>query len=251
MTDDRPAEAAALLLEAARSFRPIDRLPPHCRPNSAAEAYAIQDLVAAATGPIGGWKTGVAAPGAVPSCAPIFARDIRESGAVLDAALLHQPALEIEFAFRIERDLEPAGRPWDRAAIVEAISFVPLIEVLGSRYRSRADCAEWEALADRNANGAAILGAAVADWQRLDWRRLRVDLAIDGRLVQSAQGTHPLGDPVELVVWQANHCIRRGMPLQSGMVVTTGSLQGASPIAAGSHAAGRWGVWGQIELRFR
>jgi len=187
-------------------------------------------------------------PDAEPSCAPVYHDNILPAGAVLDPAYYHGLALEVEFAFRLRRDLPPRAGGYGYDEVAAAVDFLPLIEVIGSRYRDRTGLSEAELLADANGNGAFILGAPIAEWRELDFRTLRVELAIDGRIVQSACGTHPAGDPVRLVLWQANHTAARCGGLKSGDVVTTGSLQGATAIAAGSRAIGDWGRWGRIEL---
>ena len=241
-------EAAALLIAAHRSGVPLDRLPESCRPATLDDAYAIQDEIMPALGPIGGWKVGMGSPDAEPSCAPVCGSVIHGSGAVLDPSRYHGLALEVEFAFRLRCDLPPRALPYGYDEIVAAVDFLPLVEVIGSRYRDRTALSAAEQLADANGNGAFILGTPVADWRELDFRRQRVELRIDSAVVQSARDTHPAGDPVRLVVWQANHAAARCGGLKAGDVVTTGSLQGATPIGAGSKAVGDWGVWGRVDL---
>ena len=59
------AEAAALLLEARRTGRPLERLPARLRPADIAGAYAIQARVHAALGRSGVWKVSGGPPAAV------------------------------------------------------------------------------------------------------------------------------------------------------------------------------------------
>jgi 2-keto-4-pentenoate hydratase len=195
--------------------------------------------------------TGPGEQGAEPTCAPVAASAIVESGATFDAARFHGLALEVEFAFRLKRDLPPRDQAYRYEEVVDAVDFVPLIEIVGSRYRDRTGLSVAEQLADANANGAFVLGKAITDWRSFDFMRQRVELAIDGTVVQSAMGTHPAGDPLKLVVWQANHLTGRNGGLRSGAVVTTGSLQGMTPAGAGSRSVGDWGSWGRVEVAFR
>jgi len=241
------ARAATLLIEAQRDHRLIDRLPDEARPRSIDDAYLIQDHIIQSAGRVGGWKVGMAGPGTPPSCAPIFACDIYSSGIKLDTARFHQRAIEIEFAFRVTKPL-PVEGSFAYADIADAIEFVPLIELLDSRFTDPAALTPEERLADRNSNGACVVGQAVPNWRTLDFRKLRVTLAVDGTIIQEACGTHPAGDPVLLVVWQAEHCRQRGLPLSVGDIVTTGSLQGNSPIETGTVAVGTWERAGGIEL---
>jgi len=243
-------EAARLILDAHRSGQPTDRLPESCRPQSIADAYAIQDEIMKVLGPIGGWKVGTAGPAAEPSCAPVGKSVIFESGKVLSAKDFHKLALEIEFAFRILKDLPARGTAYGYDEVVEAIEFVPLIEVIGTRYREIAGLSAPEMLADANANGAFIVGAAIRDWRKIDFAAVTVELTIDGKLAQTALNTHPLGgDPAKLVVWQANHAAGRTGGLKQGDIVTTGALKGMSPAGAGK-GVGTWEAYGRVEVSF-
>ncbi|MGB8842672.1 MAG: fumarylacetoacetate hydrolase family protein [Aliidongia sp.] len=219
-----------------------------CRPATTADAYAIQDEIARALGPVGGWKVGMGGPMAEPTCAPVYRDRIVASGAALDPARYHGMALEIEFAFKLRRALPPRARPYTYDEIAQAVDFVPLIEVLGSRYGDRMAVTAAEQLADANANGAFIVGTPIVEWHTLDLRTLRVGLSVDGQTVQSACGTHPADDPLSLVVWLADHTAARCGGLKAGDIVTTGSLQGATSVAAGSRALGDWGSGGHVTL---
>ena len=243
-------DAAALLLDATQGGRLLDRLPETCRPASAADAYAIQDLVIAAQGPIGGWKVGMGSPDAEPSCAPVPLTRLLASGVQLDPARHPGLAVEIEFAFRLRCDLPARSEPYRYDEIAASVDFVPLIELVGGRFRDRSALTGFEQLADANGNDAFILGAPVEGWRGTDFVKQRVELAIDGQVVQSALGTHPAGDPLRLVVWQAGHAAARAGGLKRGDIVTTGSLQGATPIAGGSRVTGDWGELGRVEVFF-
>jgi 2-keto-4-pentenoate hydratase len=251
MTDQALA-AAQLLIEAHRTGRPIDRLPEALRPVTIEDAYAIQDHVSAALGTVTAWKVGQGGPTGPISLAPIYADKVHVSGAVLDPATLHGAALEIEFAFRIARDLPERAQPYGYDEVVAAIEgFCPCIEVLGSRFKDRTGFAAAENLADGNANGALIYGGPLADWKGLEFPTQKVELQIDGKTVQTAVGTHPAGDPVKLVVWTANHLMARTGGLKRGDVVTTGSLDGATPIGPGSRGVATYGAFGRVEVALR
>lgn len=243
--------AARRLIEARQAGLPIDRLPPECRPATIDEAYAVQDRVSAGLGPIGGWKVGQSPDGSI-TCAAIQAADIHPSNRPLPAAAFHDLAVEIEFAFRLGRDLPHRAEPYGYAETAAAVSgFLPLIEVIGSRYADYRTLPGPEQLADAGGNGAFVLGPESADWRALDFQQQTATLAIDGTIRQAPQpGTHPAGDPVLLVVWLANHLAARSGGLKSGDVVTTGSLDGATPIAAGSAAEADFGRWGKVSVRF-
>ena len=249
---DHALEAARLLIEAHRTGRPIDRLPEALRPVTIEDAYAIQDHVTAALGAIGAWKVGQGGPTGPISIAPIYADRVHASGVELDPAKLHGAALEIEFAFRMKQDLPARAQPYSYDEVLAAIEgFCPCIEVLGSRFKDRTGFAAAENLADGNANGALVYAGPLADWRTLDFTTQKVELAIDGTVVQSPVGTHPAGDPVKLVVWTANHLATRTGGLKRGDVVTTGSLDGATPVGPGSRGVATYGAFGRVEVALR
>ena len=64
-------QAANILLDARRTGEHITDLPTALQPADLAEAYAVQDILAQAYGPIGGWKIGAPNPEATPIFAPM------------------------------------------------------------------------------------------------------------------------------------------------------------------------------------
>src|SRR5437868_14294412 len=73
--------------------------------------YAIQDGVAAATGPVAGWKVGARTPTAQPNPAPLLAGALVPSPARFDGKAMHMIGVETEISFHIARDLGPRQTP--------------------------------------------------------------------------------------------------------------------------------------------
>jgi len=69
--NDRMRQASELLLAARRDSLLIDNLPETLRPHTLEEAYALQDIVARALGPVGGWKVGASSQEATPAYSPM------------------------------------------------------------------------------------------------------------------------------------------------------------------------------------
>ncbi len=239
-------EAAKLLVEAARTNRPLAGLPDSCKPASKEEAYAIQDAVMALRGTPAGWK---ASPSKPFSRSPIYL--VEQSGAVLEASQFQGLGVEIEFGFRVTKDLPPRGSEYSQDEVFGAIELVPLIEILGSRFVDRKAVSPFEALADNASNGGYLIGNPVTDWTQTGFKTDKCELAIDGKVIQTAVGTHPLDNPAVIMVWLANELTARHGGLRKGQVVTTGALKGSSPIKAGQKAVGTWGNWGRAEVTFR
>lgn len=221
-----PALRAARMLVAARHERRlIERLPLDCRPGDLAAGYAVQAQVAGMLGAIGGWKIGAADPGNTPLHAPIFSQEIHPSGVTLAAKEFTGAIIEAEIAFRLRQDLPVGDVAHDPASVARAVERVPALEIYRSRYREPDAAEEAEQLADCLANGGLIVGVGVesvmSGGAMPTWD---IDLAVDDTLKQVRAARHPAGDPLQLVVWLANHLNRCGGLLSAGQVVTTGAL---------------------------
>lgn len=244
--------AARMLVAARRERRLIERLPLDCRPADLAAGYSVQTEVAGMLGAIGGWKIGAADPGSTPLHAPIFAQEIHRSGVTLAAKDLTGAIVEAEIAFRLLQDLPLGHAAHDAASVARAVERVPALEIYRSRYRQPGEVDEAEQLADCLSNGGLIVGvgvgvgveAATAGGAMPTWD---IDLAVDGTLEQVRAVRHPAGDPLQLVVWLANHLNRCGGLLSAGQVVTTGALL-LAPI--GRAVRGEWRGLGSLSARF-
>jgi 2-keto-4-pentenoate hydratase len=248
-----PARRAARMLVAARRERRlIERLPLDCRPGDLAAGYAVQAQVAGMLGAIGGWKIGAADPGNTPLHAPIFAQEIHPSGVTLAAKEFTGAIIEAEIAFRLLQDLRVGDVAHDAASVARAVERVPALEIYRSRYREPGAAEEAEQLADCLANGGLIVGvgvgigveAVMAGGAMPTWD---IDLAVDDTLKQVRAARHPAGDPLQLVVWLANHLNRCGGLLSAGQVVTTGALL-LAPI--GRSVRGEWQRLGSVSASF-
>src|SRR6266850_2053982 len=151
--------------------------------------YAIQDGVAAATGPIAGWKVGARTPTAEPNPAPLLAGALVKSPARFNGTAMHMIGVEIEISFHIVRDIAareaPVGREEALAAVGDAFVGMEVVDTRLADFK-QAD-PEW-LLADNQMNHALVVGDGVKDWARLDWPDLQVRLVIDGNIVVDQRG---------------------------------------------------------------
>jgi 2-keto-4-pentenoate hydratase len=251
MPDQAVRQAAERLVAARRTRQPLDGLPSALRPADAAAAFAIQDAVMALLGErAGGWKVGLA-PGAAPSCAPLFASLIHASPLEIPAAEVPMLGVEAEIAVRLGRDLPPRDRPYDRADVLAAIDAAcPAIEIVHSRLQGFLKAAPEDKLADNVGNGAFVHGAPVTDWQRLDLSALRVRLELGGKTLVDKVGGCPSGDPLVAVVWLANHLTGRCGGLKAGQIVTTGSCVGMPFAQPGDTARASFDGLGAVQVTF-
>jgi 2-keto-4-pentenoate hydratase len=242
--------AAGMLLAARRTNTPIDDLPPAVRPVTLEEAYFIQDRLALAYGPIGGWKVGAPTTDATPMFAPMPRAWIASNNAQLGGRHRYR-GLEAEIAFLIGRDLPPREMAYSRDEVIAALgSCHPVIEVIESGLTDPMKAEKLSMIADLQMHGAFVYGEAVANWQRIDFSKEHVTLAVDGVVRVDRTGSNTSGDLMRLLPWLANEGAARTGGLKEGQWVTTGSWTGLSLGIAGAKVDVAFSTAGEVHLRF-
>jgi 2-keto-4-pentenoate hydratase len=212
-------------------------------PATRADAYAIQDRMAALIGgEVAGWKVGATVravqvfeghDGPLPG--RIFADRLFDSLAKIPAQLFKAAKVECEFAFRLTRDWKNA-RMIDRDALAAALTFHPAFEIAASRYApgtGERAAITFDGIADNGSGGAAVLGAAVKDWQSLPFDTIEIDARIDDSPpIQIYTGAYRR-DPVAIVAETFADLHARGVELPAGTCVLTGSLSLPTPVRKG------------------
>ncbi|HZT50470.1 MAG TPA: fumarylacetoacetate hydrolase family protein, partial [Stellaceae bacterium] len=206
--------AAALLVEARTTGRPIGALPEALVPSDEDAAYAVQEEVIRLLGAeIGGWKVGAANPAARPIAAPLLAPLVRQSPASFTARQEDFRAVEAELALSLARDLPARARPYGEAEAWDAVAAAHVaIELLATRYAARERMPAPALLADNQNNGGFCYGPPIAAGRDIDFVGARATLLIDGDEVKRAAGGNPGGHPRRLLAWLANHAASRGRP---------------------------------------
>src|SRR6202789_1903250 len=253
MTGEREKElmtAAGMLMDARRTNVPIDDLPEPLRPVTLEEAYFIQGRLALAFGEIGGWKVGAPTADATPMFAPMPWAWIASNNALLGGRHRFR-GLEAEIAFLMGKDLPPREKAYSRDEVVAAIgSCHPAIEVIESGLTDPTKAAKLSMIADLQMHGAFVYGAAVGNWQSIDFSREHVTLAVDGVVRVERTGSNTAGDLMRLLPWLANEGALRTGGLKAGQWVTTGSWTGLSLGMARSEVDVKFSFAGEVHLRF-
>ncbi|HEY0759952.1 MAG TPA: fumarylacetoacetate hydrolase family protein [Acidisarcina sp.] len=248
---DRMRRAAEMLLEARRTLEPITGLPLELRPHSISEAYAIQDVIAEAMGPIGGWKVAAATLGAQPIFAPMpLLGGFGISGVRIASSLSRMRGVEAEMAFVLAHDLPVRPTVYSRDEVVEAIGGChPAIEVLETAFEDPDGVEKPSLFADLLMNGGFVYGAACPSWQSTDLRAEMASMSVDGAV--RVESHAPEGfDPVRLLIWLANQGQSRTGGLNAGDWITTGSWTGKVLANSGSEAVARFTSLGEVRVRF-
>jgi 2-keto-4-pentenoate hydratase len=213
-------------------------------PTTRAEAYAIQDRMAALIGgKVVGWKVGATVravqifeghDGPLPG--RIFAGRCFDSPARVPATLIPGIKAECEFAFRLKRALPKQGRPFAPDDIAPALVFHPAVELSASRYApgtgNRA-ARTFDGIADNGLGGGAVLGPAIDNWRGLAFETMAIDARIgDSPAIQAYSGAYRR-DPLAIMAETLNDLAGRGIYLGAGDCVLTGSLTLPTPLRAG------------------
>ena len=200
---------------------------------SSDSAYAVQTRVDALLWPDAGgatvWKAGADSRDALPIAAPIAPPLVYANGAALSTRQFGTLIIEAEIAYRFGSNLPPRAVPYNNAEVNDAVAAMHVaIEIVDPRIADFATAPPLAKLADHLLNGAFVLGDGIADWRRIDLRRQKAALLIDGKVRETAEGSHPLGNPAVLLPWFVAHLGSRSgtaeaRGVRAGDVVTTGS----------------------------
>ena len=146
---------------------------PGSGPQSAADAYLVQEKVFSARFPgrrASAWKAGTAGPKAELTAAPIG--EVLESPAMIAGKGFHMLGIEAEVAFRIRRDLPAAAENWNAIELAEAVEeMLVTIEVCDTRLANWKAASPLWRLADFQLNGALITGSGTAGWRKFGFPR--------------------------------------------------------------------------------
>lgn len=220
-------------------------------PRSRADAFAIQDRMAAILGErCVGWKVGAAVRAVQileghdgPITGRLFASRLYTSPALVPAAF-DGYKIECEFAFRFGEDVPPREQPYARAELESRLVLHPGLEIAGTRYATGSSSRKvttHDAIADNGAGGAYVVAAGIADWRRIDLATLPIEGRIDGgKLIHTYAGEYRR-DPVDILVETVNGLSERDIGFAAGDLLSTGSLTLPTPLHRGQTYEARFG----------
>jgi 2-keto-4-pentenoate hydratase len=244
-------ETATVLLKARRDCEPLDGLNSALCPADDAEAFCIQDNMAAAYGEIGGWKISSRGPEGVPFFAPMPKAWIAPEGALLAGPVRRLRGVEAEIAFCVHTPLPPRQQPYTRDEIIAAVTCHPAIELLESAYVDPQAVPRECLLADLQMHGGFVAGARCDSWRNIDWATEQVTVVVDGSVRVENTGSNPAGnDLMRLLLYLANEGAGRTGGLKPGNWITTGSWTGATWASPGSEVVVRFAGMGVVAVQF-
>jgi 2-keto-4-pentenoate hydratase len=211
-------------------------------------AYAYQDR-AIALWPdfVAGWKVGRIGPpwlerlGEDRLVGPIFRRGIRLAPPeqlvefpVFDGGFA---AVEAEFVFRLGADAPSDKVQWtpEEAAHLAMAMHIG-IETAGSPLATINDLGGAVVVSDFGNNNGLLLGPAIPDWRTRSFDALKTETLIEGKSVGRGGAMSLPGGPLAGLAFALSRCARRGMPMKSGYVVSTGATTGVHDIRVGQES---------------
>ena len=160
-------------------------------------------------------------------------------------------AIESEFDFVMGRALAPRDAPYTQDEVRAAVASVhPAIEVPDSRYTDWLSMKAPDLIGDNAIGCLLCLGPAAAGGLDHDLSGQPVIVRVNGEVVSEGAGSNVLGDPWNVMVWLANHLDARGLTLEAGHVVTTGSAADVVQCQPGDTVTAEFGPIGRAEVHF-
>jgi 2-keto-4-pentenoate hydratase len=232
---------------------------PQMAPDSIEEAYLWQDvLIAKMASPVRGWKVG--ATSAVgqkalgvdqPVAGPLFDNVIQASGSDCKLVPDSMGITESEFAFQMRNTLPRQDGDYTIEDIMPHIAGVaPALEIVDTRFMSGFGPGIAWIIADGTGNHGFIHGTVVENIERIDFPAHQVRLMKDGNEVATGNGAAVLGNPLNVIVWLANHLTARGIGLKAGDWISTGLTTDVVHGHKGDRMRADFGEMGSVETRF-
>jgi 2-keto-4-pentenoate hydratase len=166
----------------------------------------------------------------------------KRTGHVFGRDELFKPGFETELCMQLR---EPLSGQVDVARARRAVGdCFPALEII----ETRAATTDMPlAMADNAQQKAFILGPPIA-LADLELPGVEARVAINGAEVARGHGDAVLGDPLNSVVWLAGKLASRGLSLQAGDMIMTGSFVRQFPLLPGDHARAEFSGIGVVEV---
>ena len=242
---------ADCLVQARKSGIPCDA-PVSDPPLSIESALRVQARVRELLGEsIGGWKASLPKEDRI-LLAPIYAGGIVSSQPCRVPAPKGMARIEPEIAFVIGKRLPPREGGYSLDEVCGSIAEARCVfELVGSRYISPDSTPYPEMLADCLNNLGLLVGPAIAsrDFPGLP-AAMPLVIEADGVASRTVPGRHPDGHPTGPLVWLVNFLAGRGIALEPGQIVITGSYAGVLELPLATPVRIRFGDLGEIGTTF-
>lgn len=224
-----PAKIAELIVDAMRDGQKITEIRPDYIPADAPSAYALQrEILRLRDTTVGGWKVGSKATHGSPITGALLPEDgLFASGSQVEIIDYPHPILELEIAFRLNREFTPRAEAYSDEDVLGSIGFMgATIEIVSSRFRAWPKIDPLLALGDLLNHGALIVGDFVPYDASFPFVEPAVTFTYADEDIVPGDGANPAGDPRRLLPWVVNHHTQNGQSVTPDLIITTGSYTG-------------------------
>ncbi|WDI30081.1 hypothetical protein PUV54_08935 [Hyphococcus flavus] len=253
MQQKQPAANVSDISEIARSFVGARQAGqalktyPGTPPDTLRNAYAIQDeAISLWSDDIAGWKVGRITGadekrfGVDRLAGPIFKKTIRSSNGKNEAMPVFEngfAAIEGEIVITLGTDAPPEKANWTIDEAADLIKSIAAgIEIASSPFCGINDFGPLVTISDFGNNFGLIVGNEIPNWRRLKFDTWRCETFIDGQSVGKESPASIPGGPLESLRFLLELSAQRGLPLQKGMVISTGAITGVHVAHVGQTA---------------
>lgn len=201
------------------------------KPTSIDESLAIQlAIIEQLDDYVGGWKCCLPLDNGHVIVAPIIKNTIQTESPCQLHAVNGKAEIENEIAFVFSKTLLANEQGYTEEQIIEAIgSYHMALELMQSRFDANYDATYYEKLADSLTNQGMFIGPEITQSAAFNASHLNV-LIKQGKKEQSFVGQHPNGGAEKPVFWLVNFLTKRGVTIEKGQVVITGSFDGIKTV---------------------
>lgn len=217
-------------------------------------AYELQGAAIAAYGkPVAGWKIGATTKeiqarigASQPFSGPIFSNDIFGDGAELPVAP-GMRGVESEIAFRLAADLPRRDVGYSVEEIAGSVSEAALaIEVIAKWQAFEGRPNVFQSIADFGLNGALVIGPRLEGWRDIDLSHIEARCLVNGAEKAAGRADVVMGNPINALVWLA----QEGPGIKAGQWISSGTMTGLTPVAAGDEVVAEFAGLGRVQVRF-
>jgi 2-keto-4-pentenoate hydratase len=259
MEDIAAQRAAEWLLAEHRAGHRFATLAPPAAPSTVSDAYDIQDkyvaLLRREHGEPAGYKVGLTSATMQAFCGidhpiagVVLASRVHRSGSGVHRSDFGRLGLEFEIAVRIKSDIPAADRAFTAEAVAPHIDGVCVaIELVDDRAADYSNLDVRSLVADNSWNSGIVLSEFRSTWP--DLATLLGRATRDGDPIGEGYGRDILGHPFNSVAWLATHLAARGVSLNAGQIVMTGSVMKTVFPDHDAHYRFDLGALGSVEVQ--
>jgi 2-keto-4-pentenoate hydratase len=110
------------------------------------------------------------------------------------------------------------------------------VETAGSPLAAINDLGAAVVVSDFGNNAGLLLGPVIPEWRTRPFESLKTETFIEGKSVGRGGALSLPGGPFASLAFALSRCARRGLPMKSGYLVSTGATTGVHDIRIGQEA---------------